>query len=345
MSVSTKQFGTTKNGKAVTAYTITNKNGLSMTALDFGAIIANLMVPDKDGKLDDIVLGFDDVAGYEVNGCFFGSFIGRHGNRIGDAKFELNGVTYDLEKNDGKNNLHGGTPGYHKVMYQAQTGENSVTFTRVSPDMEQGYPGNLDIAVTYTLTDEDELKIDYKMKSDKDTLCNPTNHSYFNLKGHNGGTITDHLLQLNADGFTETSEDLIPNGTIVDVTGTPMDFRTKKAIAKDIDADYEPLKIAGGYDHNFVLNKEEGKLEKIGEVSEETTGRTMEIYTDLPGMQLYSGNFIVKEDGKGGNVYTKRTGVCFETQYFPNSINIPEFKSCVLKAGEEFNSTTIYKFV
>lgn len=345
MSIVSEKFGTTKEGAEVTRYTITNKNGLSMSALDYGAIISHLMVPDKNGTLDDIVLGFDNVAGYEVNGCFFGSFIGRHGNRIGDAKFVLNGKTYELEKNDGKNNLHGGTPGYHKVMYQASTTDNSVTFTRVSPDMEQGYPGNLDICVTYTLTDEDELRIDYKMKSDQDTLCNPTNHSYFNLKGHNGGTITDHKLYIKANGFTETTEDLIPNGTIVDVTGTPMDFRTKKPINQDIEADYQPLKVAGGYDHNFVLDKKEGALEKVGEVSEDTTGRTMEIYTDLPGMQLYSGNFIEKEDGKGGNVYTKRTGVCFETQYFPNSVNIPAFPSCLLKAGDEFTSATIYKFI
>ncbi len=345
MSIVSEKFGTTKEGAEVTRYTITNKNGLSVSTLDYGAIISHLMVPDKNGRMDDIVLGFDTVAGYEVNGCFFGSFIGRHGNRIGDAAFTLNGKSYQLEKNDGKNNLHGGTPGYHKVMYAAEPAENSITFTRVSPDMEQGYPGTLDIAVTYTLTDEDELRIDYKMKSDQDTLCNPTNHSYFNLKGHNGGTITDHELYIKANGFTETTDDLIPNGTITDVTGTPMDFREKKPISRDIGEDYQPLKVAGGYDHNFVLDKKEGELEKIGEVSEATTGRTMEIYTDLPGMQLYSGNFIEKEDGKGGNVYTKRTGVCFETQYFPNSVNIPEFTSCILKAGEEFTSTTIYKFV
>lgn len=345
MSVTTEVFGRTKDGAEVTKYTITNRNGLRMSALDFGAIISNLEVPDKNGKNEDIVLGFDDVAGYEVNGCFFGAFIGRHGNRIGDARFELGGTVYELEKNDGKNNLHGGTPGYHKVMYQASATDNSVTFSRLSPDMEQGYPGNLDICVTYTLTDDNELRIDYKMKSDKDTLCNPTNHSYFNLKGHNGGTITDHKLYIKANGFTETSEDLIPNGTIVDVTDTPMDFRTKKAISRDIDAEYKPLQIAGGYDHNFALDKTKGKLEKVAEVSEETTGRTMEIYTDLPGMQLYSGNFIEREEGKQGSVYVKRTGVCFETQYFPNSVNLVNFDSCVLKAGEEFSSTTIYKFV
>lgn len=345
MSITTKKFGATKDGAEVTLYTITNKNGLSVSAIDYGANIVSLMVPDKEGNMDDIVLGFDDVAGYEVNGCFFGSFIGRHGNRIGDAKFELNGVTYELEKNDGANNLHGGTPGYNKVMYNTATTDNSVTFTRVSPDMEQGYPGNLDICLTYTLTDEDELKIDYKTKSDKDTLCNLTNHSYFNLKGHKGGTITDHEVWIKANGFTATSDDLIPNGDIVDVTGTPMDFRTKKTIGQDIEADYKPLIIAGGYDHNYALDIEGDKVEKVAELSEVSTGRVMEVYTDLPGMQLYTGNFIEKEDGKEGNVYTKRTGVCFETQFFPNSCNVPSFKSCVIKAGEEFTSTTIYKFV
>ena len=230
-------------------------------------------------------------------------------------------------------------------MYNTTTTDNSITFTRISPDMEQGYPGNLDISLTYTLTDDNELKLDYKMKSDKDTICNPTNHSYFNLNGHAGGTIENQELYLKANGFTQTSDDLIPDGVIVDVTNTPMDFRTKKTIGQDVNEDYNPLNVAGGYDHNFVLDKEEGKLEKVGEFSSSKSGRTMEIYTDLPGMQVYSGNFIEKENGKGGNVYTKRTGICFETQYFPNSVNIENFKSCIIKAGEEFKSTTIYKFV
>lgn len=345
MSMATRRFGTTKEGAAVTLYTITNKNGLSVSAIDYGANIVSLMVPDKNGVVEDIVLGFDDVAGYEVNGCFFGAFIGRHGNRIGQAKFELNGKTYELEKNDGANNLHGGTPGYHQVMYQASTTDNSVTFTRVSPDMEQGYPGNLEISLTYTLTDENELKLDYVTKSDEDTLCNLTNHSYFNLKGHKGGEITDHIVTIKANGFTGTSDDLIPDGSIVDVTGTPMDFRKPRRVADDIDSDYAPIVLAGGYDHNFVLDKPEGSFEKVAEVTEETSGRTMEVYTDLPGMQLYSGNFIEKENGKEGHIYTKRTGICFETQYFPNSINVPEFTPCVLKAGDTFRSATVYKFV
>ncbi len=344
MSVQAKQFGTTKNGEEVTCYTLENKNGMKAEFIDYGAIIVSLFVPDKDGKLDDVVLGYDDVAAYEANGCFFGALIGRHGNRIGGASFELNGVTYELEKNDGENNLHGGTPGYHKLMYQVETSDDSVTFSRTSPHMEQGYPGNLDLSVTYTLTDDNELKITYTAKSDQDTLCNMTNHSYFNLKGHDGGEITDHNVWIKANGFTETSDDLIPNGTIVDVTGTPMDFRTKKAIGDDIGADYKPLVIAGGYDHNYALDKKSGVLEKVAELSEDCSGRTMEVYTDLPGMQLYTGNFIEKENGKGGTVYTKRNGVCFETQFFPNSIHVPSFDSCVLKAGETFTSTTIYRF-
>ena len=314
MSLETKKFGTTKDGEEVTLYSLTNTNGMKAEFINYGANIVSLYVPGKDGKLDDVVLGFDDVAGYEVNGCFFGSFIGRHGNRIGGAQ------------------------------YEAEASEDSVTFSRISPDMEQGYPGNLDIRVTYTLTEDNELKIQYDAKSDKDTLCNVTNHSYFNLKGHDGGVVTGHKVWIKANGFTETSDDLIPNGTIVDVTGTPMDFRTKKAIGDEIEADYKPLKIAGGYDHNFALDKKAGQLEKVAELSEDTTGRTMEVYTDLPGMQLYTGNFIKKEMGKNGAVYTKRCGVCFETQFFPNSIHVPSFDSCVLKAGETFTSTTVYRF-
>ncbi len=343
MSMEKRSFGRTKEGTEVTLYTITNKNGMSVSAIDYGANIVSLIVPDKNGKAADIVLGFDDVAGYEETGFFFGAFSGRHGTRIGQAKFELGGTTYELEKNDGENNLHGGTPGYHHVMYEASATDDSVTFSRVSPDMEQGYPGNLEIAVTYALTEDNALKISYKTKSDKDTLCNLTNHSYFNLKGHDGGTITDHMVTIKANCFTGTGSDLIPDGSLVDVTGTPMDFREPRKIGDDIDSDYEPIVLAGGYDHNFVLDKPDGAFAKVCEVTESSCGRTMEVYTDLPGMQLYTGNFINREEGKA--VYTKRTGICFETQFFPNSINVPEFKSCLLKAGEEFNSTTMYKFL
>ncbi len=344
MSVTTKEFGVTKEGEKVTLYTIENSHGMRADVIDYGANLVRLFVPDKNGSLDDVVLGFDSIESYEGNGCFFGSTIGRHGNRIGNATFTLNGETYELEKNDGENNLHGGTPGYNKVMYQAVTTENSVTFARVSPDLEQGYPGDMTYSVTYHLTEDNELRLHYYAKSNKDTLCNMTNHSYFNLKGHDGGEITDHEVWIKADGVTETSEDLIPNGNIIDVEGTPLDFTMKKKISRDIEEDYKPLLDAGGYDHNFVLDIDGSEVEKVAELSEETTGRVMEVFTDLPGMQLYTGNFIEKEDGKEGATYTKRSGVCFETQFFPNSINIDSFKPCILKAGEPFESTTIYRF-
>ncbi|WP_026834721.1 aldose epimerase family protein [Eubacterium xylanophilum] len=344
MSVTKSIFGKTSDGNEVTLFSIENKNGMKVDVIDYGAVIVRLFTADRDGKLEDIVLGFDDVASYEVNGCFFGAFIGRHGNRIGDAKFTLNGETYQLEKNDGKNNLHGGTPGYHKVMYAAKVEDNAVTFSRVSPDMEQGYPGNLELNVRYELTDDNELKITYSGCSDKDTLCNLTNHSYFNLKGHNGGMITDHEIMIKANQITLTSDDLIPDGSMEDVEGTPMDFREKKVIGDGIEADYKPIKIAGGYDHNFALDKPIGAMEKVCEVSEKSTGRVVEVFTDLPGMQFYTGNFIDKENGKEGAVYTKRTGLCLETQYFPNSVNVPSFESCVIKAGEKFQTTTTYRF-
>ena len=344
MSVAQKSFGTTKNGEEVTLYTITNKNNVSVSVIDYGANLVSLMVPDKNGNVEDIVLGFDNVAGYEVNGCFFGAFIGRHGNRIGDAKFELDGVTYELEKNDGKNNLHGGTPGYHQVMYQAAVGDNSVTFTRVSPDGEQGYPGNLDVSLTYTLTDDNELKLHYVTKSDKNTLCNLTNHSYFNLKGHKSGQITDHIVTIKANGFTSTSDDLIPDGTIVDVTDTPMDFRKPRCVGDDIDSDYPPIVLAGGYDHNYVLDKPEGTFAKVAEVTEKESGRTMEVYTDLPGVQMYTANFVEDECGKEGAIYQKHHAVCFETQYFPDAVNHENFVSPICRAGEAYDTTTVYKF-
>lgn len=345
MSVTTTPFGTTKNGEAVTKYTITNGNNMSISVIDFGACLTNVMVPDKKGELADVVLGYDDVAGYEANGVFFGSFIGRNSNRIGGSRFELNGVTYEVEKNEGENNLHGGTPGYHKVMYKAETTDNSVSLSRLSPDMEQGFPGNMEVKVTYTLTEDNEVKIQYQAKSDKDTICNLTNHSYFNLAGHNSGTIEKHEVCLKASGISEVSDDLIPTGVTIDVTDTPMDFRVKKVTGQDIDKDYPALKQGAGYDHNYCLDKEDGVYDKIGEVTDSESGRTMEIYTDLPGVQFYSGNYIDNVAGKEGAVYGKRAGFCFETQFFPNCMNIPEFKNCVLKAGEEFNSTTTYKFV
>lgn len=350
MSIVTRSFGKTSKGEEVTLYSLENKNGMKAELIDFGAILVNLFTPDKEGKMDDIVLGYDNIKSYEeLNTPGFGSFIGRHANRIGGAKFVLNGAVYELEKNDGNNNLHGGTPGYNKIMYQAETasepGKDSITFSRISPDMEQGFPGNFEMKMTYELTDKNELVLIYEGVSDKDTLVNLTNHTYFNLAGHASGSILDHKVKIQAKQFTPTSDDLIPQGERMNVVGTPMDFTVSKRIGDEIEADFKPLVIAGGYDHNYVLDREDdGQVVYVGELVEEKSGRKMEIATDLVGMQFYTGNFIMDEDGKNGAHYIKRDGVCFETQFFPNSCNVESFKSCVLKAGEKFKSTTVYTF-
>ncbi|MBR1873811.1 MAG: galactose mutarotase [Eubacterium sp.] len=345
MSVTKDQFGTTKDGVGVTRFTISNKNGMSVALLDYGATIQAICVPDKSGKVADIALGYDTVAGYEEGDVFFGAFVGRHANRIKGAKFNLNGVDFELQKNDGGNNLHGGDPFYGKLMYRGDTaGESSVYFERVSPSGEQGFPGALEVKVTYTLTDDNELKIEYFSRCDDNTIYNPTNHTYFNLKGEGSGTITDHILQINSDQVTVADDESIPTGEFIDVEGTAYDFRTPKRISDDIDADDPMLNAAGGYDQNFALRKDPRGYEKIATLSEETSGRSMEVYTDLPGVQFYSGNYIDKENGKGGHVYNKREGMCLETQFFPNAVNIPEFLSCYLPKGEAFNSTTVYKF-
>lgn len=350
MSISTKSFGKTSKGEEVTLYTLTNKNGMKAEFIDYGAILVNLFTPDKDGKFDDVVLGYDNIKSYEEeNKPGFGSFIGRHANRIGGASFVLNGKTYELEKNDGDNNLHGGTPGYNRVMYAASTatkeGKESITFSRVSPDMEQGFPGNFSMKMTYELNDANELVLIYEGVSDQDTLVNLTNHTYFNLAGHASGSIIDHKVIIKANEFTPTTDDLIPQGERMAVKGTPMDFTSLHRIGDNIDADFAPITMAGGYDHNYVLDREDnGEVVYVGELVEEKSGRKMEIATDLVGMQFYTGNFIEDEDGKEGAHYVKRDGVCFETQFFPNSCNVDSFKSCVLKANKNFKSVTKYIF-
>lgn len=348
MKITKTSFGKSKNNENATLFTITNKNGMKVSFTDYGANIISIIVPDKNGVMADVNLGFDKIAGYEANGQGYGSFIGRHANRIGDAKFELNGTLYELEKNDGVNNLHGGFIGYNKLMYETEIYEEeditSVEFSRLSPHMEQGFPGNLDVSVTYSLTEENELVIEYLAVSDQDTIVNLTNHAYFNLAGHSSGNILNHKVWIKANAFTPTDEKLIPTGELRSVEGTPMDFRTLKSVGAEIDSDYEPLLVAGGYDHNYVLDTN-GDVEKVAELVDEASGRKMEVFTDLPGIQLYSGNFIKPEDhGKDGVRYEKRDGICFETQYYPNSCNIASFPSCVRKAGQEFDSVTIYKF-
>ncbi|MBO5199543.1 MAG: galactose mutarotase [Lachnospiraceae bacterium] len=349
MAITKESFGMTKNGEAATLYTMENANGMKVAVTDFGANIVKILVPDRNQEFADVALGYASVEGYEKNSPGYGSLIGRHANRIGGAKFVINGKEYELEKNDNGNNLHSGSKSFNKYMYEAELAEgeesDSIEFSRTSPDMEQGFPGNLNLSVKYTLTDDNELILEYYAVSDQDTIINLTNHSYFNLAGHNSGDILDHTVTIYADLFTPTSDDLIPTGEIAEVEGTPMDFREPKKIGRDIEADYYPLKQGGGYDHNYCLNKEDDEIALAAELSDEKSGRYMLVYTDLPGIQFYTGNFIDgTEIGKDGMCYQKRGGVCFETQYFPNSCNRPNFPSCVFKAGEEYCTATIYKF-
>ena len=359
MSVEKKSFGKTSDGKEATLYTLTNKNGMKVSFCDYGAVIVSIVVPDRDGNFEDIALGYDDVSGYEGNGAGYGSFIGRHANRIGGAAFTINGRTYELEKNDnGVNNLHSSVKSYNKYFYDAEICEDgectSIEFTRLSEDGEQGFPGNLDVSVMYTLTDDNDLAIEYFAVADQDTVINLTNHSYFNLAGQASGSVLDQKVWVKSHRITPTDDKLIPTGEILEIAGTPMDFTTEKTIGQDINADFEPLKIAGGYDHNYILDLdiEEDEMDLVASLYDEKSGRFMEVYTDLPGMQLYSGNFINGEadpaKGKGGVVYKKRDGICFETQFFPNSCNIPSFaelgSNSVFPKNEPFDYCTVYSF-
>lgn len=344
MAIEKKEFGQTKKKETASLYTLTNKNGMKAVVSDFGAVLVSLFVPDKNGELLDVVWGYDKVSGYENNGVYLGSTIGRNANRIGKSKYTLNGKEYTLEQNDGQNNLHGGFDGYNARMWEAKLNEadNAVTFALESADMDQGFPGNAHVEVTYTLTDDNAIEISYNAKADADTIFNMTNHSYFNLDGASSDSVLSHKVLINADSFTEADAESIPTGKIIDVTDTPMDFRNYRVIGQDIDADYEPLKFGAGYDHNWVLNKTTGPVAKM---HSDNSKITMEVYTDLPGMQLYTGNFLAGEEGKNGKKYARRSAACFETQYFPDAINHDNFEAPVFKAGEKYETKTTYRFV
>lgn len=346
MSVSARSFGSTAKGEEATLYRIENAHGMVAEVTNFGANLVSLYVADREGRFDDIVLGFDDVKGYEFNPSFFGSTIGRSANRIAKATFTLNGVTYTLEKNDGENNLHSHfNDCFNKQLFKADIVEdNAVKFSIFSPDGDQGFPGNVNASVIYRVTESDALELEYEATTDADTVYNVTNHSYFNLSGHASGSAMDHKLWLNARNYTPTFPGSIPTGEIATVAGTPFDFTQTTRIGDRIDDDNEQLGLAGGYDHNFVLDLSGNGLTQIAVLSDEKSGRKMSVYTDLPGVQFYAGNFIATQTGKGGVTYSKRCGVCLETQYFPNAINTPGFASPVLKKGDTFHSVTRYKF-
>jgi aldose 1-epimerase len=345
-------FGKTKDGDPVSSFKLTNQKGMEAEVISFGAALVSLKVPDRNGKLADIVLGYDDLAGYVNDKDFFGATIGRYGNRIAAGKFDLDGVTYNLPKNNGPNTLHGGTIGFNKHVWTGTDLSSSeaqvLQLTYTSPDGDQGFPGNLKVTVTYTLPrDRNELRIDYLATTDKDTVVNLTNHSYFNLTGSPTQEIVNHQLTLHALQYTPVDATLIPTGEVRSVNGNPFDFRKSTAIGARINQDDEQLKFGKGYDHNWVLETPAtpGHLHPAAEVFEPTSGRVLEVLTTEPGIQFYSGNFLdgtVK--GKGGQLYAHRTGFCLETQHFPDSPNHPNFPSTTLKPGQTYRSTTVFRF-
>ena len=331
-------------------YTLKNKVGTTVKITNYGATVTSIVTADRAGKFADIALGYNDVSGYmnAVDKPYFGSIVGRYGNRIAKGKFSIDGEEYELATNNGENHLHGGVIGFDKVVWDAEIVEkNAVKFSYLAKDGEEGYPGNLQMAVTYTLTEENELRIDYLATTDKKTPVNLTNHTYFNLKGEGEGTILDHELMINASGMTPVDSGLIPTGKIAPVKGTPFDFTTAKAIGRDIATKNQQLKNGLGYDHNWVLNKggKAGQMTLAATVYEPTSGRFMEVFTEEPGIQFYCGNFLGGNlKGKAGKTYVHRGGFCLETQHYPDSPNQPAFPSTILVPDDEYKTSTIYKF-
>lgn len=350
MSITKRVFGKTANGNEAYIFTLVNSKGMKAEITNYGGIVVSLTAPDSKGNFEDVVLGFDKLEDYLTKNTYFGAIVGRHANRIENASFELNGVEYKLAKNDGENSLHGGVVGFDKVLWKAEIankdGQECLELTYTSVDGEEGFPGNLDVKVIYTLTEDNALKIDYFAVSDKDTVVNLTNHSFFNLSGHAAGSIEKHEVMINATKFTVGNKQVIPTGEIADVKGTPMDLTKLTSLEPGLNSQYDQIVYAGGYDHNWVLDIKDKKVEKAAEVFDPSSRRVMEVYTNKPGIQLYTGNFLDGTCvGKGGAVYHKRNGLCLETQYYPNSLKHKHFPSPILKAGEQYNFTTIYKFL
>ena len=338
-------FGTMEDGREVIRYTLTNQNGVSASFLDLGAIWSTMLVPDRNGEMADVLLGHETVADCLISDGHLGEAVGRNANRIGGAQFELNGKTYHLTGNDNGNNLHSGMDFYNiRIWETEEVTETSVRFKLHSPDGDQGYPGTADIYVTYSLDKDDKLDIFYEALSDKDTILNMTNHSYFNLDGHNSGSVLQHTLTLEADYFTPGDAQSIPTGEILPVENTPMDFREGRKIGERIEEEYEPLRFGNGYDHNWVL-KNKGNFEKVAELMAEESGIVMETYTDRPGMQIYTANFVENEVGKEGVVYGKRSAVCLETQCYPDAVHHENFPSPVYRAGEKYTAHTAFRFL
>ncbi len=346
-------FAKEVDGKQVELYTIKNAAGVTAQITNYGGRVVSLWVPDKDGVFQDVVMGFDNIDQYQTSpdGTYFGAIIGRYGNRIDNAAFTLNDSLYQLEKNDGRNSLHGGSKGYYSVMWDGQqTSDSTVELSYLSKDGEANFPGNLQVKVVYTITKCNAIKIEYFAETDKPTICNLTNHSFFNLSGDASTNIADHLLMINADSFTAVNDNLIPTGELTPVEGTPLDFRTPTAVGERINSDFEQIKRGHGYDHNFVLNTDSAKCCKSGltlaaTVKSPTSGITMKVLTNEPGLQFYAGNFISgRETGKYGKTYKYRGALCLETQHFPDSPNKADFPSVVLNPGDKYYSICVYAF-
>ena len=346
--VTKRTFGKLSSGEEIQIFHLENKAGAYAEISQFGAILVKLCVSDREGKLTDVVLGYDDLAGYEVNGCFFGATIGRSGNRLANSRFALDGQELTLPPNEGKNNLHSGPNGFEKKIWNAaeiSEDKNAVTFSRISPDGENGFPGEFQVSVTYEMTENNELRIVYGGVCDKTTVANMTNHSYFNLAGEGSGKAMDQYLTIHAESYTPVGEGSIPLGENVPVEGTPMDFRTPHQIGDEIEADFEQLKITSGYDHNYVTDYyNKASVREIARAWSEKTGIEMSVLSDCPCVQFYAANFVENEHGKNGHVYNQREAFCLETQVEPNAVNVEAFHSPILDAGERYYSETIYCF-
>ena len=348
-TIGAASFGNTTDGTAVQIYTLCNRDGMEARIMTYGGIVESLKVPDRNGRLGDVVLGYDNLAGYLTNSPFFGALIGRYGNRIAKGQFTLDGQTYTLPTNNPPNSLHGGDKGFFARVWKAAALVTSngpvLQLSYLSKDGEEGYPGNMSVTATYTITEDNALRLDFEATSDKDTVCNLTHHSYFNLAGQGNGDILGDMLYINANSFTPVDATLIPTGELRPVDGTPFDFRQPTAIGARINADDQQIKFGPGYDHNWVINKPAGQLGLMARVSEPASGRVMEVFSTEPGLQFYSGNFLNGSImGKDGMVYRYRSAFCMEPQHYPDSPNHPEFPSTELKPGETYHNTIIYKF-
>ncbi len=343
-TVTKKPFGRLSDGREASLFEMKNSSGAYVEITDFGGAIRSINVPDKSGALKDVALGYDCAADYEAQDKYIGALIGRHGNRIEDAKFRIGRNVYRLAKNDGRNNLHGGPMGFDKRLWDARIDGEALVLTYHSPNGEEGFPGNLNVTVRYTFNEDNALAIDYSAVSDADTVCNLTNHCYFNLDGEGSGTILNHSLKINATHFTVGNSECLPVGYVAKVEGTPLDFTDFHVVGERINENYEQLVFAGGYDHNFCPDGE--GFRKFATLKAAESGIAMDVYSDLPGMQFYSGNFLnaIPPFGKGGKPIEKRTGLCLETQFYPNAMKIPSFEKPVLKKGERYHHVTVYAF-